>query len=338
MIRVAVASASMAERTALREILSRNPEVVVVGMSADGDAAVELVARHRPKVLVLGLRGPGEDSYHAVRQIMAYEPTAILAVASQGQVREGLVTQLFSAGVLDLMEWPAGAGHGLPAQELLARIKLLVRVPVITHVAGKLRPAGDPFRQRWLAYRDRQAVAIVASAGGAAALVQLLGALPAEFPAPILVVQHTAEGFVHGLVSWFREHCSLRIEVATGGDVVRRGLVLLAPDSSNMTVTREGRIALEGSSARVLPSGDRLFESVASVYGAGAIGVVLTGMGDDGAAGAILIRAAGGRVMAQDESSSTIFGMPRATIEAGAADVVLPLGAIAGKLVEWIGP
>lgn len=171
------------------------------------------------------------------------------------------------------------------------------------------------------------------------ALTQLLSALPGNFPSPMFIAQHIAQGFVEGMVDWFRQHCSLEIRVARDGDKAKPGLVLVAPGDRCIRIARGGVVQLEemGPAAGAKPVGDRLLQSVAEVYGARAIGVVLTGMGDDGVAGATSIKGAGGRVIAQDRSTSVIFGMPAAAIQAGIVDEVLPLGAISGKLVEWIG-
>jgi two-component system chemotaxis response regulator CheB len=181
-------------------------------------------------------------------------------------------------------------------------------------------------------------VAVATSTGGPAALQTVLSGLQARFPVPIVVVQHITPGFTTGLVDWLDSVCPIRIQLAQHGEVLRAGTVYLAPDGRHLGVS--GRIA-ELSDAPPIggfrPSGTFLFESVALAYGASAIAVILTGMGEDGVTGLRAVRRAGGRVIAQDEASSVVFGMPGAAIAAGLADVVLPLDAIAGRLAILAG-
>ncbi len=342
MIRVAVADASAIERRALQKILNSDPELLVVGSAGDGNAAFELVWRTRPEVLTLGLHGDLRESHEAVRLIMAHCPTAILMMVEPGQERGESLAKMFAAGAMDAMERPQTRGRRdqeRSRRELVVRVRLLARVPVVTHVAGKFRPAGVPSVDPPEVVDYRAAVAIVCSTGGPVALVRLLGALPQGLDAPVFVVQHIPDGFAHGLALWFQENCRLKVRVATAGDVAKPGTILVAPDAGHMAVTKGGTIEVDPTTAvaGARPSGDRLFQSVAAVYGPRAIGVVLTGMGSDGAQGACAIKEAGGRVIVQDEATSAIFGMPRATIEAGAADEVLPLERIAERLVEWVG-
>ncbi len=343
MIRVAVIDWVTADRLMLQRILDSAPEISVVGSTTDGDEAVDLIFRTRPEVVTLGLHEDVAGSLRAVREIMAYHPTPILLLARPGRIEGARVADILSAGAMDVMEKPSlaeGTGTDPVFRELLLRIRLLARVPVITHVAGKLLPMIRERRAN-LQYEAgcRAVVAVAASTGGPVALTRLLSSLPPDIAAPLLVVQHIATGFIDGLAGYFRERCGLNVQVASSGDPVRPGIVLLGPDGGHMTVREGGVIWLDSSpsSAGVKPCADRLFQSVAQVYGARAIGVVLTGMGNDGAAGALSIKSAGGRVIVQDEATSTIFGMPGATVAAGAADEVLPLDSIAEKLVEWVG-
>jgi len=341
-IRVVVVDASLEHRLAVEEILHTDPDVSLTGVACDGRSAVDLVGRTRPDVVIIGLEAEASDCYYAVRQIMAHSPTPILLLADPGRTQGELVAYMLAAGALEAAERPRvhdGFQDTHKCKELLARIRLLARVPVVTHIAGKLRPRRPAPGVRLSAPSARAAVAIVASTGGPMALGQLLSALPADIPAPLFVVQHMADGFIEGLANWFQEHSGLKVRVAENGDLASPGTVLLGPDGCHMVVGRGGVIGLDPSAALtgIRPAGDRLFHTVADVYGARAIGVVLTGMGNDGASGAASIKRAGGRVIAQDRATSTIFGMPSAAIEAGVVDEVLPLDAIGKKLVEWVG-
>jgi two-component system chemotaxis response regulator CheB len=184
-----------------------------------------------------------------------------------------------------------------------------------------------------------QIVAVGGSTGGPPALQTLLNALPGSFPAPIVVVQHIARGFVSGLAAWISETTPFRCQVAEHGDTLAAGQVYLAPDSHHFTVTPDNQVCLDTSPPQkgLRPSINRLFESTARSFGSSAAGVLLTGMGQDGAQGLLAMRQAGAFTIAQDESSSLIFGMPKAAIDLRAACEVLPLGQIGLKLNELGG-
>ena len=345
-IRVMVVDASLESRSMVKQVLSSDPGVSVVGTTSDGRSAVELVLKTRPKVIVFGLGEEGSDCFFAVRKIMAHCPTAILLLANPGRSQGEMVAYLLAAGALDAIERPRQLNNridGAFASQLIDRVKLLSRVPVITHIAGKLQldagvvdfsPVGSLARAD-----NRYAVAIVASTGGPMALTSVLSDLPADLNAPVLVVQHIATGFVEGMVDWFKQHCRLKVRVARNSDKIEPGIVLVAPGGFDMGIDSNFTIKLDKSAAHshLKPAGDSLFKTMADVYGEKAIGVILTGMGNDGTLGAAFIKRSGGRVIAQDKATSAIFGMPQAAIEAGVVDEILPLQLISKKLVEWIG-
>src|SRR5581483_243287 len=181
-------------------------------------------------------------------------------------------------------------------------------------------------------------VAIAASTGGPAALQQLLAGLPGDFPAPILVVQHIASGFVEGLASWLNSNCSLRVKLALQGEPLSPGTVYVAPDGSHLGVGDRARILLSAAPpiGGFRPSASHLFESVAKAFGPASLHVILTGMGQDGLAGLKAARASGARIFAQDEASSVVFGMPGAAVAAGLADEVLPLPSVAGQILATV--
>jgi two-component system chemotaxis response regulator CheB len=199
------------------------------------------------------------------------------------------------------------------------------------------RPGGTPLRAASAAQR-RRLVAIATSTGGPGALQGLLSGLSADFSAPILVVQHITVGFTPGLAAWLNSVCDLQVKVAEHGEPLAPHTVYLAPDDRHLGVSPMPTILL--SSAPPIggfrPSGTFLFESVARAFGAAAIALILTGMGEDGVEGLRAVRQTGGRILAQDEESSVVFGMPGAAIAAGLADLVLPLEAMAARLVELV--
>jgi two-component system chemotaxis response regulator CheB len=273
---------------------------------------------------------------------MAYCPTPILIVSSS--TNRGALYKTYdalAAGAVDLLEKPGGHEvDGAWERAFLSAVKLVSRIKVITHISGRLtngsklplHPVGRCVTPGG-AYR---AVAIGASTGGPAALVTLLRQLPAGFPLPILVVNHIGEKFGPLLVEWLDGHSALRVNCAVDGEplpAIGRGRVILAPPGCHLMVQRE-RLHLTADPERhsCRPSVDILFESVARELGSRSIACLLTGMGKDGAAGLLAVRQAGGRTLAQDEATSTIFGMPREAIRIGAAEKIVGLHEVASIL------
>ncbi|HIC89069.1 MAG TPA: response regulator, partial [Anaerolineae bacterium] len=295
---------------------------------------------------------PVMDGYQAVEWIMAHQPTPILVLTDLP--RDQVVFQMLGAGALDVMTKPS-TSHA-DYTELLRKIKVLAGVRVIHHPRGKLgprhraRPSSTvPASSLNLVSTQRESlrpfpqeffpvVAVASSAGGPQALSRLLADLPGSLPAAVLIVQHIAPGFVPGLVEWLDRESQLAVRLAAEGDRVEPGVVCVAPDHAHMKVRTRDVIELtyEEPEMNLRPAADVLLRSVAEVYGPRAIGVILTGMGRDGAQGALAIKQAGGYVFVQDKSSCSVFGMPRAAIAVGAADEVVPLDKMAQRLVEYI--
>jgi two-component system chemotaxis response regulator CheB len=210
-------------------------------------------------------------------------------------------------------------------------------VKVVRHWLGPASPPSTrPAAPLMMAKPPARIVAIAASTGGPAALQVLLSGLPATFPAPILVVQHIGKGFVDGLVTWLNTVSSLKVRVAVAGEPIMPHTVYVAPDDAHLGVVDRGRIGLSRSEpiGGFRPSATYLFDQVARIFGPSATHVILTGMGQDGVEGLKIAAGSGGRVIAQDEASSVVFGMPGAAVAAGVVDSVLPLAAIGGELVQ----
>ncbi|MCX8006541.1 MAG: chemotaxis response regulator protein-glutamate methylesterase [Coriobacteriia bacterium] len=338
-IRVLVVDDSIVAREMLTQILSSDPSIEVVGVASNGQEAVDAVARLRPDLVTMDIHMPKMDGIAAVEHIMAYTPTPILVVSSSVHGEGvGRAFDALSAGALEVMKKPEPrdwAELERIASELIRKVKLLSRVKVITHIRGRkgsargAEPVAVPSREPGAV----SMVAIGSSTGGPSALLNVLAPLPADYPAPIVIAQHIADGFIPGLVSWLDAACKLTVRAAGDGEAVRPGCAYLAPTGRNLVV--EGltvRYAAPGERQLYIPSADTLFESVAKTHGASAIGVLLTGMGDDGARGLKSLRDAGALTIAQDETTSTVFGMPKAAIELGAARKVLPVQHIADAL------
>ncbi len=341
MIRVLVAEDSLTVRELLVAILESDPEIVVVGQAKNGLEAVELVKKLRPNLITMDVHMPLMDGLEATKEIMVQAPTPIIIVSSSASGADvELSLNALRAGALMLVakpDDPHSSHFGARQAQFLAMVKALADVKVVrrwdrqpaTPARLELKPTPR---------RPVQVVAVAASTGGPAALQQILQALPRDFPVPMLAVQHIASGFTAGLAEWLNASCDLRVKLAEDGEPLRERTVYLAPDDRHLGLTRHGRIALSDAPAILgfRPSATHLFESVAAALGPGVVAAILTGMGADGVAGLSAVRAAGGVVIAQDEGSSVVYGMPREAVAAGVVDLVLPLHEIAAHLQELV--
>ncbi len=337
MIRVLVVDDSPTARALLVAVLGRDPAITIVGQAKDGLEAVELAKRLKPDVVTMDVQMPRMDGFEATKEIMIETPRPIVVVTSTVESAEVAVSmQALQAGAVCVLCKPPGPeapSHEAEARQLVDTVKAMADVKVVGHT----RIGKRPDRRLSVPAADRYVVAIAASTGGPAALQRILSELPADFAAPILVVQHISRGFTRGLASWLNTTCELRVKIAEAGTVPVPGTVYLAPDDRHLGLA-PGALTL--SSAAPLggfrPSASHLFASVASAAGAATIALVLTGMGNDGASALADVRQVGGRILAQDESTSVVFGMPKAAIDSGVVDDVLPLEAIAARLTALV--
>lgn len=341
MIRTLVAEDSIMARALLVSMLRADPEVSVVGEARDGVEAVEMTRRLRPDIVTMAVRMPRMDGLEATRTIMIETRTPIVIVSRNIDARE-VETSMHAlrAGALTVLEMPPGPGSPdfeEQARRFVAMVKAMSRVMVVRRwpqprpsALASMAPVGACTR----------VVAIGTSTGGPAALARILAALPGDFPAPLLVVQHIASGFMDGFASWLNTAGALPVKIGEDGEPLRPRTLYLAPDGAHLGVSSDRRFVAVTRGAPVggfCPSATFLFESVASAFGTAAVAVILTGMGQDGVAGLRAVREAGGRIIAQDEQTSVVFGMPGAAVAAGLVDQVLPIGAMAPRLVELAG-
>jgi two-component system chemotaxis response regulator CheB len=340
-VRVVVCDDSLVAREMLATILASDTAIEVVGQAKDGVEAVEMVARLKPDLVTMDIHMPRMDGLKATEQIMAFNPTPILVVSTSvyGEGM-GLAFEALTFGALDVVKKPEPrdwADLQAIGRDLIRKVKLLANVRVITHIQGRRERAAEHLASIGDT-RSRRIVAVGSSTGGPSALLTVLGALPARLPAAVVVAQHIADGFIPGLVTWLEESTANKVVAAEDGQLLEPSTVYFAPTGCNLSV-RGDRLVFEEKPAEQLyiPSVDRLFESVATSYGRQAIGVLLTGMGADGARGLKRMHDAGGATIAQDEATSTVFGMPKAAIEVGAADQVLAMEDIGQAVVELLG-
>jgi two-component system chemotaxis response regulator CheB len=302
-----------------------------VGRGSTPARMLEAVLDARPDVIVLDLAG-GEEALRAIEAVMAERPTPILVLQSGSK---DLAFRALALGALDMVTLPARPDEAFWT-EVSRKLVLLAQVRVVQHVQGKRRrrTSAEPSRDE----PPFPLVAIAASLGGPRALAQLLAALPRNLVAPVCICQHISDGFTHGLASWLALETGQHVEEAQDGAALEPGKVYVAPSRLHFRVDAPGRAVLDAAPPiqGFRPSCDALLESVARSFGRRAIGVILTGMGKDGAAGLKAIRDRGGRTIAQDEQSCVVWGMPREAVQLGAAQEVLPLEDIPRSLARLV--
>jgi two-component system chemotaxis response regulator CheB len=342
MIRVVIADDSLVAREMLSTILSSDPGIEVVGLAKTGEEVVDLVERLRPDLVTMDIHMPKMNGLEATERIMAFHPTPILVVSSSvyGEGM-GLAFDALNLGALEVIKKPEPkdwADLERIGKEVLRKVKILSRVKVITHIRGRRDRRGTYDTEPHVEGASRSIVAIGSSTGGPSALLTVFSALPRDLKVPVLVAQHIADGFVPGLVSWLAAGSGIKVVMAEAGTMPQPGTIYIAPTGTNMVL--EGKrigFSVPEKKQLYIPSADTLFDSVARAYGKRAVGVILTGMGADGATGLKRMHDSGAVTIAQDEESCTVFGMPKAAIELGAADRVLPLIEIGAAIAEMIG-
>lgn len=337
-IRVLVVDDSPTARLLQAQILRGDSGIEVAGEAENGAEAVAMTLRLRPDVVTMDMHMPQMDGFEATRLIMAEAPTPIVIVSASLDPREVEASMhALRAGALTVLAKPLGPGSPQfeeSSRLFLQTVKAMAAVKVVRHWNGQ-PPAPAPPRPPSAQKRGRgEIVAIAVSTGGPSALSRLMADMPRDLRVPILVVQHMAPGFIEGFAAWLDKASPLKVKVAEQGETLAARTVYLAPDASHLGVAGRANVLL--SSAPPIegfrPSGTFLFDSVAKAFGSSAVALIMTGMGHDGVDGLRAVQAAGGRVLAQDEGSSVVFGMPGAAVAAGLVDHVLPLASLAWRL------
>jgi two-component system chemotaxis response regulator CheB len=335
MLNVLVVDDSAVARRLIAHIIGSQSDMRVAGEARDGEEALRLVKTLDPDVITMDIRMPVLDGYQATTQIMESGPKPIIMVSAHEPAEIARSFRAIDAGALMVLRKPVGMGApgaDQIATELVEAIRSVAGLKLVTrrHRAPDfastvtVAPVARPRTERI------ELLAIASSTGGPAAVSGILRRLPASLPVGCLLVQHIADGFDAGFASYLDSVTELDVRLASAGDRIQPGLVLVAPNGSHLTVGPDSRIRLvdEAPIGGHRPSATPLFASVASVYGARALGVILTGIGRDGCDGLAELHAAGGRVIAQDEATSVVWGMPRAAVEAGIVDEILGIDRI----------
>lgn len=346
MVRVLIVDDLAVVRELLAYILTSDPEIEVAGGASNGSDALAAVERFRPDVITMDINMPGMNGFDATRRIMETIPTPIVIVSGSWDTKEVATNfHALEAGALAVTARPPGPGH--PQHEALARelvqtVKLMSEVRVIKRWPRTRYPASSTPILAKAPASSRRAIKLVAagaSTGGPMALQTLLSLLPKEFPVPVLIVQHMAPGFVQGFVEWLEQTCHRPVHTAVHNAEALPGCVYVAADGCHMGVSDDGRIKLAPGQASngLCPSVSWLFRSVAESWGPKAAGVLLTGMGKDGAEELRLMRERGAVTFAQDKESALIHGMPGEAIRLGGAMHVLPPERIAAELSMLAG-
>ena len=331
-----------------RRMLAADPEIEVAGSAANGAQALELIPSLKPDVICTDLHMPGMGGLELTREVMVRHPLPILVLSVSVQAtQKDNIFNILEAGAIDVVAKPRGgldSDFDATARDLIKKIRIASGVVVIrqharaTAEAQQKAPAREEARpaRHISAPTAPKIIGIGASTGGPQALQAVLCKLPGEFPLPLVCVQHIAEGFMQGLVDWLAKLCRIKVRTALEGGEPLAGTAWFAREGRHLEIDERGRFRCSDADRGLghRPSIDLALASLANYYGSGALGVLLTGMGADGAQGMLAIARAGGLTIAQDEASSIVFGMPKQAIEAGAARHILALDRIAAALIE----
>lgn len=353
MINVLVVDDSAVMLRLLSDIINSDPALHVVDTASHGVDAVRKAEELRPDVITMDVHMPRMDGLKAVDYIMRTVPVPIIMISSLTQEGAEATMQALDFGAIDFVSKPSGyvsLDIDELATEIIAKIKLAAKIRVVRSVSqapdidfeqkeiglwsSGRPPAKHPRLPR--AQNYQKIVAIGCSTGGPSALNEILQHFPADFQAPLVVVQHMPEKFTEKLAELLNHRMTLRVVEAREGMRLQRGVVYIAPGGYHMTIRANHSIALQAESRRMVPcpSVDLLMTSVADVFGKNAVGVILTGMGNDGVAGMNAIKDRRGITIAQDEDTSLVFGMPKVAIESGCIDSIVPLTLVADEIMN----
>ncbi|WP_375453580.1 chemotaxis-specific protein-glutamate methyltransferase CheB [uncultured Methylobacterium sp.] len=339
---------SLVVRALLRHIVSRDARLECVAAVASGEEALAAIDAVRPDVISMDIRLPGIDGLETTRRIMAERPTPIVVIADAIEDSSLRISMnALRAGALSVVEKPVAttnAGYDAVAGEICTQLRIMAQVPVIRRrpigAEWTGRPANAMPTPTPAASQQPSVLALAASTGGPPALARVLGALPETFPLPVLVVQHMGPAFMEGFANWLDGVVPMPVALARDGGRAEPGRVYVAPGDRHLELGpgRTLRILDSPPVAGQRPAATVLFRSLARQAGASGIGVLLTGMGEDGACGLLDMHAAGAQTVAEHESTAVVYGMPAAAVRLRAARLVLPLDRIAAHLLRLVLP
>lgn len=338
-IKVLIVDDSPISRDILEAIIKSDSAFEIIGFAGNGKEAIGMVEKLEPDIVTMDLNMPIMCGFDAIENIMAFNPTPILVVTTADiDQNSHLAFDALAVGALDIVNRPmlpetSTVQDDPECHDFLSKLKLLSQVKVITHIRGKRFHREPVYVTPDFEYQQN-IVVIASSTGGPKALREIFKGLPEDFSASIVVVQHMSDGFIPGLVSWLDEATHIPVKIAEPGERLKPATIYIAPTGIHLKIDQLRRFLMVDLPpiAGLKPSADILFESAARVFGSRVLGVILTGMGSDGTRGCSSIKEYGGRIIAQDESSSVISSMPLSAIKAGHVDVVKPLQDISREI------
>lgn len=341
MIKVLIVNDTVTLQQHLKRIIAADPECELIGIANDGIEGMEMASVKNPDVILMDIHMPRCDGMEATRRIMRSNPTPLIIVTATITKHMPHIYDCMANGALEVVRTPVNVVEG---NNLVNRIKIAntfksqITKPDIPLIVEHPHLRKTRFHNVSRARPAHKIIVIGASTGGPNAIAEVIKHLPEDLNAGLIIVQHIDADFIPSLAEWFDMNSALTIQPALHHDSIGNGIGFVAARNENLLVTSDHRVTYEKASDEAIyaPSIDVTFHSIAKVYGANAIGVLLTGMGNDGAAGLKAIRDAGGHTIAQDESSSLIYGMPRVAAEMNAAEFVLPVKKIAKQIMALL--
>ena len=334
--RILIVDDSKLVQEVLTAVLKSDDDLDVAGAADNGQQAIEMVETLKPDLVTMDISMPVLDGLKAISNIMASNPVPILVISDIQDSHVAFIA--LKRGALEVLS--KSELQPEKSEELIRKIKLLSKVKVIRHIGGKLLDEAlkESNTSKEADHGYDRVVAIASSTGGPRALATILEDLPADFPYPILIAQHIDQGFIEGLVDFTNSVCSLKVKRGEHGESIAPGTVYISPADRHMEINTRGKIVFVERETKDIyhPSCNRLLSSIGKVFKEKGVGIILTGMGDDGAKGITCIKEHGGITLAQDEESSIVYGMPRVAVESGNVDDVLPLNEIGSYLTRLV--
>lgn len=341
-IRVLVVDDSALMRKKISDMINSDEECEVIATARNGEEAVRSISALKPDVVTLDIELPRMDGITALKYIMSEWPTPVVIVSGYTKYAGEETIKCLEYGAVDVVLKPSGV---ISLDMDKVRDELLTKVKAASKVNPKiLRPVlieRPPIQKKREGLSTNKLVAIASSTGGPRALVEVIPKLEPDIPAGILIVQHMPEGFTRSMAERLNWESKITVKEAEEDEPIKQGKALIAPGGFHLTVESRGRegevVKLQKGQKEhgVCPSADIAIKSVAAVYGKNCLGVILTGMGNDGVEGLRAIKQCGGQTIAEDKSTSIVYGMPKAAFDAGVADKVLPLPEIPGEIMHW---